>query len=111
MIAPIEGFISRYILDNEIDRKIDVTAILFLLVQNRHQTHGWTLIASGANGLGILLEWFGCKDIGTIKLEFVANAQSLYSINRVGFMSGIAEISGRNQRKRWKVKNTKYFVS
>ena len=24
---------------NEIDRKIDVTAILFLLVQNRHQTH------------------------------------------------------------------------
>jgi len=26
-------------LDNEIDRKIDVTAILFLLVQNRHQTH------------------------------------------------------------------------
>ena len=39
MIAPIEGFISRYILDNEIDRKIDVTAILFLLVQNRQQTH------------------------------------------------------------------------
>ena len=28
----------------------------FLLVQNRHQTHGWTLIGSGANGLGIL-EW------------------------------------------------------
>ena len=27
-----------------------------LLVQNRHQTHGWTLIGSGANGLGIL-EW------------------------------------------------------
>ena len=96
----------------EKDRKINVTAKQFLLVQNRHQTHGWTLIASGANGLGILLEWLGCKDIGIIKLEFVANAQSLYSIfDRVGFMSGIAEISGRNQRKRWKVKNTKYFVS
>ena len=27
-------------LDNEIDSKIDVTAIQFLLVQNRHQTHG-----------------------------------------------------------------------
>jgi len=26
-------------LDNEIDRKIDVTAMLFLLVQNRQQTH------------------------------------------------------------------------
>jgi len=26
-------------LDNEIDRKIDVPAILFLLVQNRQQTH------------------------------------------------------------------------
>ena len=25
--------------DNEIDRKIDVTAMLFLLVQNRQQTH------------------------------------------------------------------------
>ena len=38
-------------MDNEIDRKIDVTAILFLLVQNRQQTHGWTLIGSDANGL------------------------------------------------------------
>ena len=36
-----------------IDGKIDVTAILFLLVQNRHQTHDWTLIGLGANGLGI----------------------------------------------------------
>jgi len=43
-------------LDNEIDRKIDVTAILFLLVQNRQQTHDWTLIGSGTNGLGIQ-EW------------------------------------------------------
>ena len=40
-------------LDNEIDRKIDVTAMQFLLVQKRHQTHDWTLIGSGANGLGI----------------------------------------------------------
>ena len=28
----------------------------FLLVQNRQQTHDWTLIGSGANGLGIQ-EW------------------------------------------------------
>ena len=41
---------------DEIDRKINVTAILFLLVQNRHQTHGWILIGSGAMGLGIQ-EW------------------------------------------------------
>jgi len=40
-------------LDNEIDRKIDVTAIQFLLVQNWQQTHDWTLIGSGVNGLGI----------------------------------------------------------
>ena len=40
-------------MDNKIDRKIDVTAILILLVQNRQQTHDWTLIGSGANGLGI----------------------------------------------------------
>ena len=47
-------------MDNEIDRKIDVTAILFLLVQNRQQTHDWTQIRSGAkglaNGLG-MQEW------------------------------------------------------
>ena len=50
LIAQIKGFIS---LNNEIDSKIDVTAMQFLLVQNRHQTHDWTLIGSGANGLGI----------------------------------------------------------
>ena len=50
-LAPIWWFIS----DNEIDRKIDVTAILFLLVQNRQQAHEWTLIGWGANGLGIQL--------------------------------------------------------
>ena len=32
------------------DRKIDDTAILFLLVENRQQTHDWTLVRSGANG-------------------------------------------------------------
>ena len=37
LIAPIEGFI--YLLDNENDRNIDVTAILFLLVHSRqHMT-------------------------------------------------------------------------
>ena len=36
-----------------IDREINVTAMQFLLVQNRHQTHDWTLIRSGANGLDI----------------------------------------------------------
>jgi len=35
------------------DRKIDVTTILFLMVQNRQQTHDWTLIGSGAIGIGI----------------------------------------------------------
>ena len=44
-------------MDNEIDKKIDVIAILFLLVQNRQQTHDWTLIGSVANGLGIQ-EWY-----------------------------------------------------
>ena len=33
------------------DRKIDVAAKLFLLVQNRQQKHDWTLIGSGTNGL------------------------------------------------------------
>ena len=40
-------------MDNEIARKKDITATLFLLVQNRQQRHDWTLIGSGANGLGI----------------------------------------------------------
>ena len=40
-------------MDDEIDRKIDDTAIQFLFVQNRHQTHDLTLIGSGANGFGI----------------------------------------------------------
>ena len=41
-------------MDNEIDRKIDMTAILFLLVQNRQQTHDWTLIGSGATGVCVM---------------------------------------------------------
>ena len=41
------------LIDDEIDRKIDVSAMQFLLVQNRHQTHDWTLIGSGANGIGM----------------------------------------------------------
>ena len=40
-------------MDNEIDRKIDTTVILFLLDQNKQQTHEWTLIGPGANGLSI----------------------------------------------------------
>ena len=43
-------------MDDEIDIKIDVTTMQFLLVQNRQQTHDLTLIGSGANGLGIQ-EW------------------------------------------------------
>ena len=43
-------------LDNELDRKINVTAMQILLVQNRQQTHGWTLIVSGTNGL-FILKW------------------------------------------------------
>ena len=58
---------------NEIDRKIDVTAILFLLVQKRQQTHDCTLIGSGANGLGILelkVSWWGkIKDLGVVTLK------------------------------------------
>ena len=45
----ISNWMIRYIESS----KIDFTAILFLLVQNRQQTHDWTLIGSGANGLGI----------------------------------------------------------
>ena len=50
LIAPIEGFVT--LLDNE-NKKIYVIPILFLLVQNKQQTHDWTMIGSGAYGLGI----------------------------------------------------------
>ena len=67
-IVSVEVNISIYCLapvsslDNEIDRRINVTAILFLLVQNRQQTHDRSLIGSGANGLGILEGTLGCKE-------------------------------------------------
>ena len=51
-------------MDDEIDRKIDVTAMQFLLVQNRHQTHDWALVGSGAKGIGKqgwVAEMFSCK--------------------------------------------------
>ena len=44
-------------MDNEIDRKIDVTAILFLLVQNRQQTHDWTLDQEGDGAICSLVEY------------------------------------------------------
>ena len=49
--------VSYLLLDNEIDRKIDVTAIQSVLVENRQQTHDLTLIGSGANGIGIQVCW------------------------------------------------------
>ena len=42
-------------MDNEIDRRIYITAILFQLVQNRQQTHDCTLIGSGAWHTGVNL--------------------------------------------------------
>ena len=44
---------DKVLLDDKIDRKIDDTAMRFLLVQNGHQTHGWTLIGSDTNGIYI----------------------------------------------------------
>ena len=48
---------SYLLMDDEIDRKIDVTAILFLLVQNIHHTHDWTLIGSGANDSAVGIQY------------------------------------------------------
>ena len=80
LITPIEGFILW--LDNERDRKIDVTAILFLLVQNRHQTHGWTLIGSGVNGLGIQKSICGLLRIcGTGEIKCSCQNPAPFSIN------------------------------
>ena len=43
---------------------IDVTETQFLLVKKIHQTHDWTLIGSGANGIGILcLLALWCKEL------------------------------------------------
>ena len=58
-------------MDNEIDRKIDVTAIQFLLDQNRQQTHDWTPIGSGANGVkSKLAELQGHKVVTVMLHEF-----------------------------------------
>ena len=65
------------LLDNELNRKIDVTAMQFLLDQNRHQTHDWTLIGSGANGLGILECWFKSYHCESNILLFKLRLQSL----------------------------------
>ena len=46
---------SYLLMDDEIDRKIDVTAIL--LVQNIHHTHDWTLIGSGANDSAVGIQY------------------------------------------------------
>ena len=53
LLAPIKYF--HLLLAPIKDRKIDVTAIQSLLVQNRQQTHDWTLIGSGATGLDKLV--------------------------------------------------------
>ena len=64
------------LLDYEIDGKINVTAILFLLVQNRHQTYGWTLIGSGANGLGIQ-EWLYSSKMYSATVVSQLNSKAL----------------------------------
>ena len=66
-------------MDNEIDRKIDVTAMQFLLVQNRQKTHDWTLIGSGANGLGIL-EWSISFFNDCAKEEVAENYEKMISV-------------------------------
>ena len=62
-------------MDNALDRNIDVTAILFLLVQNRQQTHVRTLIGSSANGLGI--QEHGMFIVYTEKMFIISNLYSL----------------------------------
>ena len=55
------------------------------MVQNRQQTHDWTLIGSGANGIGIQVyrthslkyTTLGYDNIGIRKSEFVAKTQFL----------------------------------
>ena len=67
-------------MDNEIDRKIDVTTILFLLDQNRQQTQDWTLIGSGANGLGIQ-KWFRDVNARFTTAPLKALSDQVYNIN------------------------------
>ena len=77
-------------MENEIDRKIDVTAILFLLVQNRQQTHDWTLIGSGANGLGILewRDWIQIEETERILL-WLFQGKSLLVYNKTGLWAAL----------------------
>ena len=68
-------------MNDEIDRKIDVTAMQFRLVQNRQQTHDWTLIGSGTNGLGIqecivYVSWYESYELE----EFVGENEFLLDI-------------------------------
>ena len=69
------------------NRKIDVTATLFLLVQYRQQTHDWTLIGSGANGLGIQ-EWaIWNYDYITLYLDLVSTClKGVFVKNERGYM-------------------------
>ena len=60
------------LLDNKLDRRIDVTAMQFLLVQHRHQTNGWTPIGSGACRLWIL-EWLTFRLFSYIHVFLLLN--------------------------------------
>ena len=51
-IIPLTWFYSNDICHHGFSRS-KYFHLLFLLVQNRQQTQGWTLIGSGADGLGI----------------------------------------------------------
>ena len=82
-------------MDKEIDRKIDVTAILFPLVQNGQKTHVWNLIGSGTNGLG-KKEWI-IKDEKLFDLIFRFSGATRTFIRG----EGGGEIFSRN-----KIKNT-----
>ena len=77
-------------MDNEIDRKIDVTAILILLVQNRQQTRDWTLIGSGASGLGIQ-EWQNCLHKTRFPITGFQNLVSETGFPRPGFWNWVSE--------------------
>ena len=77
-------------MDNEIDRKIDVTAILILLVQNRQPTRDWTLIGSGASGLGIQ-EWQNCLHKTRFPITGFRNLVSQTGFPKPGFRNRNSE--------------------
>ena len=66
------------------DRMIDVTAIKFLLVQNRQQTHDWTLIGSGSNGIG-KKEWY----IYIFILKLTKNTLSLRDLSDKAWIQAV----------------------